>query len=131
MCNSPEFRSNPFGRPVQHIQAEAQRAADAQSRAIEKLVGDSEAKTKEITENVQREVTKQVDAIKSMTPNMAQANKFTPAAARTGASDNQGVRKKKSKKSSIIDANRGVASLRNPLNIGGSGAGNGTGPNLG
>lgn len=126
MCNSPEFRSNPFGRPVQHIQAEAQRTADAKDREIQKTIQESEARNESIAKELQKTVDRQVQAVQTLTP------KFTPQATRSGASDNQGVRKKKSKKSSIIDANRGVASLRNPLNIGNASSGNsGTGPNIG
>lgn len=56
--------------------------------------------------------------------------KYTPPPVSTGAAmeDNQGVQKKKSRKSSIIDASRGVSSLRIPLNTGGT---SGSGPNLG
>jgi hypothetical protein len=57
--------------------------------------------------------------------------KFTPTAIETGAAleDNGGVRKKRSKKSSIIDANKGVSSLRIGLNTGNTGSG--SGPNMG
>lgn len=56
--------------------------------------------------------------------------KYTPPPVDSGAAmqDTQGVQKKKSRKSSIIDANKGVASLRIPLNTGGVGS---SGPNLG
>jgi hypothetical protein len=49
----------------------------------------------------------------------------------TGAAleDNGGVQKKRSKKSSIIDANKGVSSLRIGLNTGNTGSG--SGPNMG
>lgn len=56
--------------------------------------------------------------------------KYTPPPTSSGAAleDNQGIQKKKTRKSSIVDANRGVSSLRIPLNTGGT---SGSGPNLG
>jgi hypothetical protein len=99
-----------IGRPQAHIQAEAQREADRQSAQFEESLRAAEQRN--------------ADVIAAMKP------KYTPPPSGTGAAmeDNQGVQRKKTRKSSIVDANRGVSSLRIPLNTGGM---NGAGPNLG
>ena len=93
-----------------HRREEAKREAARQSAAYESALRAAEDRN--------------AQTIAAMKP------KYTPPPVDTGAAlqDNQGVQKKKARKSSIIDASKGVASLRIPLNTGGSG---GSGPNLG
>jgi hypothetical protein len=89
----------------------AQRQAEEHARQFEQSLQAAEKRNQEV-----------VTALKP---------KFTPAPMETGAAleDNGGVRKKRSKKSSIIDANKGVSSLRIGLNTGNTGSG--SGPNMG
>jgi len=89
----------------------ARRQAEEQARQFEQSLQAAEQRNMQV-----------VEALKP---------KYTPPPMETGAAlqDNGGVQKKKSRKSSIIDANKGVASLRIPLNTGGTG--NGSGPNIG
>ena len=89
----------------------ARRQAEEQARQFEESLQAAEKRNQEV-----------VTALKP---------KFTPAPMETGAAleDNGGVRKKRSKKSSIIDANKGVSSLRIGLNTGNTGSG--SGPNIG
>ena len=100
-----------FGRPQEHIQAEAQREADKQAAAMEAQMRAAEDRNKA--------------TIESMKP------KYTPPPTPSGAAmaDNMGVQKKKARKNSVINASQGVSSLRIPLNTGSSGGGNG--PNMG
>jgi len=97
-----------FGRPAEHLAAEQARRDAAQFQ-----------QTMEAAEKRNQEV---VAALKP---------KFTPGPLETGAAlqDNGGVQKKRSKKSSIIDANKGVSSLRIGLNTANTGSGGG--PNMG
>lgn len=89
----------------------ARRQAEQQARQYEQQLQAAELRNQQV-----------VEALKP---------KYTPAPVETGAAlqDNGGVQRKKNNKSSIIDANRGVASLRIPLNTGGT-AGS-SGPNIG
>ena len=100
-----------FGRPASHVAAEAQREADRQSAAYESALRATEERN--------------AATLAAMKP------KYTPPPVDTGAmmADNQGVQRKKSRKSSTIDASKGIASLRIPLNTGASGGG--SGPNMG
>lgn len=98
------------GNNEHHRREEAKREAARQSAAYEEALRAAEQRN--------------AQTIEAMKP------KYTPPPVGTGAAmeDNQGVQKKKSRKSSIIDASRGVSSLRIPLNTGGT---SGSGPNLG
>jgi hypothetical protein len=89
----------------------ARRAAEQQAREFEASLQAAEARNQQV--------------IAAMKP------KYTPGPTETGASleDNGGVQKKRSKKSSIIDANKGVSSLRIGLNT--ASTGSGSGPNMG
>jgi hypothetical protein len=89
----------------------ARRAAEQQAREFEESMLAAEKRNQEM-----------VTALKP---------KFTPGPMETGAAleDNGGVRKKRARKSSIIDANKGVSSLRIGLNTGNTGSG--SGPNMG
>ena len=93
---------------------QAERAAEQQAQQFEQSLQAAEQRNQQI-----------VEAIKPT------YKPYTPDPIDTGASlkDNGGVQKKKSRKSSIIDANKGVASLRIPLNTGG--ASGSSGPNIG
>jgi hypothetical protein len=89
----------------------ARRAAEQQARQFEESLLAAEKRNQEV-----------VAALKP---------KYTPGPTETGASleDNGGVQKKRSKKSSIIDANKGVSSLR--INLNTANTGSGSGPNMG
>jgi hypothetical protein len=99
------------GNNAHHAQEEAKRAAARQAAAYEEALRSAEQRN--------------AATLEAMKP------KYTPPPVDTGAmmADNQGVQRKKSRKSSTIDASRGVSSLRIPLNTGASGGG--SGPNMG
>jgi|688.fasta_scaffold373660_2 sRNA-binding protein len=99
------------GNNAHHAQEEAKRAAARQAAAYEEAMRQQEQRN--------------AATLEAMKP------KYTPPPVDTGAqlSDNQGVRRKKTRKSTTIDASRGIASLRIPLNTGNSGSG--SGPNMG
>jgi hypothetical protein len=94
---------------------DAERRAAQQAAMYEEQLRAAEARNQQV--------------IEALTPKNTPS--YTPDPIDTGAGlkDNGGVQKKKSRKSSIIDANRGVASLRIPLNTGG--VGGSSGPNIG
>ena len=85
----------------------------------------AEQQARQFEQSLQAAEKRNQDVVTALKP------KFTPAPMETGAAleDNGGVRKKRSKKSSIIDANKGVSSLRIGLNTGNTGSG--SGPNMG
>lgn len=99
-----------FGNNGAHQREEAKRQAAQQAAAYETALQAAEQRN--------------TQTIESLKP------KYTPPPVGTGAAmqDNQGVQRKKARKSSIVDASKGVASLRIPLNTGGT---SGSGPNLG
>ena len=92
----------------------ARRQAEEQARQFEESLKAAEQRNQQI-----------VEALKPV------PKPYTPDPMDTGAGleDNGGVKKKRSRKSSIIDASKGVASLRIPLNTGG--ASGSSGPNIG
>jgi len=98
------------GQRQHHRNEEAKREANRQAVAYENALKAAEQRN--------------AQTLAAMKP------KYTPPPVNTGATmmDNQGVQKKRSRKSSVIDASKGVASLRIPLNTGGS---SGYGPNMG
>ncbi|MBM4179666.1 MAG: hypothetical protein FJ211_10115 [Ignavibacteria bacterium] len=98
------------GQRQHHRNEEAKREANRQAVAFENALKEREKANMAIVE--------------SLKP------KYTPPPASSGASmmDKQGVQRKRTRKSSVIDASKGVASLRIPLNTGGS---SGYGPNMG
>jgi hypothetical protein len=92
----------------------AERAAEQQAQQFEQSLQAAEQRNQQI-----------VESLKPV------PRPYTPDPMNTGAAleDNGGVKKKRSRKSSIIDANRGVSSLRIGLNTGNTGSG--SGPNMG